>query len=93
MNLKKNRANFAALSPIDFLKRTAKIFPNYTSLISENKKFTWGQTFKRCNLLASSLIKTKIKLESKNVTTREAEQIIFKFNTSFSIYCSFFPQK
>ena len=61
MNLKKNRANFAALSPIDFLKRTAKIFPNYTSLISETKKFTWKQTFKRCNLLASSLIKTKIK--------------------------------
>ena len=25
-----------------------KVFPNYISIISENKKFTWGQTFKRC---------------------------------------------
>ena len=45
-NLKKNKANFDPLTPIDFLKRTAKIFPNYISIISENKKFTWGQTFK-----------------------------------------------
>ncbi len=60
-NLKKNKANFDPLTPIDFLKRTAKIFPNYISIISENKKFTWGQTFKRCNLLAKALAKYKIK--------------------------------
>ena len=39
-NLKKNKANFDPLTPVDFLKRTAKIFPNYISIISENKKFT-----------------------------------------------------
>ena len=61
MSLKKNKANFAALTPINFLKRTAKIFPNYISLVSETKKFTWKQTFERCNLLASSLVKRKIK--------------------------------
>ena len=61
MNLKKNKANFASLTPIDFIKRTANIFPNYLSLISENKKFTWGETYKRCNLFATSLIKKKIK--------------------------------
>ncbi len=61
MNLKKNRANYTPLTPIDFLKRTASIFPNYISLISRNKKFTWGKTYKRCRLLASSLIKRKIK--------------------------------
>tara|TARA_Y100001970_G_scaffold189806_1_gene230725 strand:+ start:2695 stop:4293 length:1599 start_codon:yes stop_codon:yes gene_type:complete len=61
MNLKKNKANFAPLTPIDFIKRTANVFPNYTSLISENKKFTWGETYKRCNLFSSSLIKKKIK--------------------------------
>ena len=60
-NLKKNKANFDPLTPVDFLKRTAKIFPNYISIISENKKFTWGQTFKRCNLLATALTKHKIK--------------------------------
>ena len=60
-NLKKNKANFDPLTPVDFLKRTAKIFPNYISIISENKKFTWKQTFKRCNLLATALAKHKIK--------------------------------
>ena len=60
-NLKKNKANFDPLTPVDFLKRTAKIFPNYISIISENKKFTWGQTFKRCSLLATALTKYKIK--------------------------------
>ena len=60
-NLKKNKANFEPLTPIDFLKRSAKVFPNYISIISENKKFTWGQTFKRCNLLATALTKHKIK--------------------------------
>ena len=39
MNLKKNKANYIPLSPIDFLERTAKIFPNYTSIISERKNF------------------------------------------------------
>ena len=60
-NLKKNKANFDPLTPVDFLKRTAKIFPSYISIISENKKFTWKQTFKRCNLLATALAKHKIK--------------------------------
>ncbi len=60
-NLEKNKANFEALTPIDFLKRSAKISPNYISIISENKKFTWKQTFDRCSLLAKALIKNKIK--------------------------------
>ena len=61
MNFKKNKANYAPLTPIDFLKRTANIFPKYISLVSETKKFTWLETYRRCNLLASSLIKKKIK--------------------------------
>ena len=32
-NLKKNKANFEPLTPIDFLKRSAKVFPNYISII------------------------------------------------------------
>ena len=62
MIFKKNKANHVPLSPINFLERTAKIFPSYTSIISETKKFTWHETFKRCNLFASSLIKKKIKI-------------------------------
>ena len=64
MIFKKNKANHVPLSPINFLERTAKIFPSYTSIISETKKFTWHETFKRCNLFASSLIKKKMLFQS-----------------------------
>ena len=59
--LEKNKANYVPLSPVTFLKRTADIFPNYTSIISENNKFTWKSTFTRCKLFSSSLKKRKIK--------------------------------
>mgnify|MGYP001092603563 FL=1 len=61
IGLEKNKANFTALSPVFFLERTASIFPNYTSIISENKQFTWKNTFDRCKLFASSLQKKNIK--------------------------------
>jgi len=61
IGLEKNKANFAALTPVFFLERTASIFPNYTSIISENKQFTWKNTFDRCKLFASSLQKKNIK--------------------------------
>ena len=59
--LKKYNANYTALTPVSFLERAASIFPNYISIISENKKFTWKETFSRCCLFASSLKKKKIK--------------------------------
>ena len=35
--LKKTSVNYTPLSPVSFLERTANIFPNYTSIISEKK--------------------------------------------------------
>ena len=61
IGLEKNKANFTALSPVFFLERTASIFPNYISIISENKQFTWKNTFDRCKLFAYSLQKKNIK--------------------------------
>ena len=61
IGLEKNKANFTALTPVFFLERTASIFPNYTSIISENKQFTWKNKFDRCKLFASSLQKKNIK--------------------------------
>ena len=51
MIFKKNKANHVPLSPINFLERTAKIFPSYTSIISETK-----------NLLGTKLSKDVIYL-------------------------------
>ena len=53
--LKKNHANYSPLTPIVFIEKAAKIFPDRYSVIHENKYFTWEQTFTRCKHLASSL--------------------------------------
>ena len=53
--LKKNHANYSPLTPIVFIEKAAKIFPDRYSIIHENKYFTWEQTFMRCKQLASSL--------------------------------------
>jgi len=60
-NLNKNRVNYYPLSPVSFLERTATIFPDYKSIITENKIFTWKETFARCKIFASALKKKKIK--------------------------------
>ena len=53
--LKKNHANYAPLTPIVFMEKAAKVFPDRLSIIHEDKYFTWQQTFKRCKQLASGL--------------------------------------
>ena len=53
--LEKNHANYSPLTPIVFIEKAAKIFPDRLSIIHENKFFTWDQTFTRCKQLASSL--------------------------------------
>ncbi len=60
-NLNKNRVNYYPLSPVSFLERTATIYPDYKSIITENKSFTWKETFTRCKIFASALKKKKIK--------------------------------
>ena len=62
--LKKNPANYSPLTPIAFIEKAAKIFPDRFSIIHENKFFTWDQTFTRCKQLASALSQ---KLDKGNV--------------------------
>ncbi len=58
--LNKNPANYIPLSPINFLTRTAFVHPNRVSIIYNNKKWTWLETFERCRKLASALKKRGI---------------------------------
>ncbi len=60
-DLDKNNANYVALSPLSFLNRSASTFPNRTSMIYGNQKFTWHETKERCLRLASALKKRGIK--------------------------------
>jgi len=54
-DLERVKANYAPLSPISFLERTAHTFPDLTSVIHGAKRFTWGETYARCRRLASAL--------------------------------------
>ena len=53
--MERNRANHTALSPLSFLARAASVYPNRTSIIHGNSRFTWAQTYARCKRLASAL--------------------------------------
>ncbi|MFK7865057.1 MAG: acyl-CoA synthetase [Pseudohongiellaceae bacterium] len=58
--LDKNNANFAALTPLSFLERAAAVYPNKLSLIHGETQYTWRETYERCCLLASALMKVGI---------------------------------
>lgn len=47
--------NHVPLSPLGFIQRTAKIYPNYPSVIHGAQRFTWAETYARCRRLASAL--------------------------------------
>lgn len=58
--LGKNSANYQPLTPIDFLERTARIYPQRTAIIYDDLQHnhytqTWAETFTRCKQLASAL--------------------------------------
>src|SRR5450631_1980449 len=55
IGLDKTPANFVALTPLSFLKRTAAIYPNHLSTVYEGRTFTWSQTNVRCRRFASFL--------------------------------------
>ena len=55
--LGKNAANFVPLSPIGFLLRAALVYPNRTSVIHGDQRYTWRETLERCRRLASALAK------------------------------------
>nr|XP_043638729.1 butanoate--CoA ligase AAE1-like [Erigeron canadensis] len=47
-------ANYVPLSPISFLERAAFVYGNSTSIIYEDKTYTWKDVHDRCVKLASS---------------------------------------
>ena len=53
--LDKNAANFAALTPLNFIERAASVYPDRPSIIHGDTHYTWSQTYQRACLLASGL--------------------------------------
>lgn len=56
-NLGKNPANFQSLSPLSFIQRSARTYPDRESVVHGHRRYTWSQTFARAKKLASALTK------------------------------------
>jgi fatty-acyl-CoA synthase len=53
--LDKTPANYVALTPLSFLKRSAAVYPDHVSTVYEGRVFTWSQTYARCRRFAAYL--------------------------------------
>jgi fatty-acyl-CoA synthase len=53
--LEKSPANHAPLTPLGFLERSARVYPQRTAVIHGKRRYTWKETYARCLKLASAL--------------------------------------
>ena len=84
--LGKNAANYQPLTPIDFIIRSAQVYPDKTAIIYDdlehnNLTQTWKQTYDRCRQLADGLHKLGI---DKNDTVA-----VMMPNTPAMVECAF----
>ncbi|MEH6473064.1 MAG: acyl-CoA synthetase [Halopseudomonas sp.] len=56
-HLDKQAANFTALSPLTFIDRAAKVYPERTAVVHGDTRRNWAQTYQRCQQMASALSK------------------------------------
>ncbi|OUD10537.1 acyl-CoA synthetase [Marivivens niveibacter] len=61
VSLDANPANYEALTPLSFAKRTAHIYPEYPAIVYGDRRQTWGETYDRMKRAASALVKRGIK--------------------------------
>src|SRR6478609_8725715 len=59
-DLDKTPANFAALTPLQFIERSASVYPDSIALIHGARRQSWAETYARCRKLASALEKVGI---------------------------------
>jgi fatty-acyl-CoA synthase len=55
LGLEPCNANYAVQSPVDFIERTASVYPDHPSIIHGAIRYTWAETGARCRRLASAL--------------------------------------
>jgi fatty-acyl-CoA synthase len=59
-DLPRNEANFAPISPLSFIERTAEVYPDRLAIVHGSLCQTWAQTYARTRRLASALHKAGI---------------------------------
>ena len=55
MNIPKTAANYAPLTPVSFMRRTALTYPERPAVIYGKARRSWRETYARCRKLASAL--------------------------------------
>jgi len=55
VGLDRNEANFVALSPLSYIERSARVYPDRLAVIYGARRQTWALTYARCRRLASAL--------------------------------------
>ncbi len=54
-DLPRVEANFAPISPMSFIERTAEVYPDRLAIVHGDLRQTWGETYGRARQLASAL--------------------------------------
>lgn len=54
-DLPRTEANFAPLTPLSFLERTAEVYPQKLAIVHGRLRRTWGEVYGRCKQLAGAL--------------------------------------
>ncbi len=60
-DLPRNEANFAPLSPLSFIERTAEIYPQRLAVVHGDLRRSWSQLYSRSRQLASALVRHGIR--------------------------------
>ncbi len=59
-DLPKTPANFAPMSPLSFIERTAEVYPTRLAVVHGDLRQDWATTYRRCRQLASALSRAGI---------------------------------
>jgi fatty-acyl-CoA synthase len=59
-DLGRHPANYAPLTPLSLIARTAYTWPQRIAVVHGDRRYTWGETYARARRLASALVRAKI---------------------------------
>lgn len=59
--LEKTAANHVPLTPLSFLERAARVYPDQISVIHGGRSYSWAQTRSRCHRLAAALAQAGVR--------------------------------
>src|SRR5262245_55836938 len=54
-DLDRNPANYAPLTPLSLIARTAEVWPQQLAVVHGDRRYTWAETYARSRRLASAL--------------------------------------